>query len=238
VIHRVRFLISVWVLAHAGAAFLHAETAHVHAVPGSVRSEKLSIRGESGQAQVESRALETQVELPSLKTAILDVVVLYDPHSKLFWWNANTVPTVRQIKGVSEMLPRDSVIFLTKASFVFFWNGWASGGHIFIRESKEQFSSLDEGQAHVFQVLEDRRGDIDEGKFLHSYKEVVFQGLERDFLYSKGDIAGPRRGPRLRDVTRVGNNWRIVEDSPNGGQAVITLNDAYEVLSTNVEPAK
>jgi len=36
----------------------------------------------------------------------------------------------------------------------------------------------------------------------------------------------------------VGNEWHIVEDGPNGGSAVIVLNDKYEVLSVKVEPAK
>jgi hypothetical protein len=65
---------------------------------------------------------------------------------------------------------------------------------------------------------------------------VQFPSLDRDFLFRK-NIANPV-GPTLNSVNRVGNEWHIVEDGPNGGSAVIALNDKYEVLSVKVESAK
>ncbi|HWY21204.1 MAG TPA: hypothetical protein VNX26_08290 [Candidatus Acidoferrum sp.] len=137
---------------------------------------------------------------------------------------------------MSALLPHDSVICLTDSKFVLFWNGWVSTGHILIRESAERYSSLDKGLARVLLALEGWRGDIEAGKFLHEYKEVQFQGLDRDFLFAR-NVAN-RVGPRLSDVKRVGNEWHIVEDGPNGGSALIVLDDKYDFIRTTLLPFK
>ena len=230
---RLLFFVSLLSFAVAREAFSFNEP-HVQVISNSMKSSIFEISNESGKVPVEFRAVHVRLELPNLETAIMDVTMLHDSRSKLFWWQADPVPAIQQGLDVSPSLPRDSVIFLTASKFVMFWNGWVSGDHILVRESNEHYSTLDEGEAHVLHALEGRRGDIEAGMFLHQYKEVRFEGLDRGFLYRK-NVAN-LIGPKLREVTRAGNNWRIVEDGPNGGSAVIILSDTYEVVSTNVQP--
>ena len=129
------------------------------------------------------------------------------------------------------MLPHNSLIFLTRSKFVMFWNGWGSAARILIRESSEHYSSLDEGQTNVFHVLGDKREDLQAGRFLHEYKEVAFLGLGRDFIDSKYETIN--RGLKLKDVSRAGARWQIIEEGPNGGSATIALDEKYQVIKTN-----
>ena len=130
----------------------------------------------------------------------------------------------------------NSIICLTTSKFVLFWNGWTSGGRILIRESAERYPSFEKGLQHVLLAIAGKRDDIEAGKFIHAYKEVQFSELNRDFLFAR-NVAN-RVGPTLREVRRVANEWHIVEDGPNGGSAVIVLNDQYQVLKTTILPSK
>lgn len=237
---QLRFPVGATLIFLVSALPLSCQQAHVHLIPASTRSGTFDVREESAKVPMQLRELEVGIELPSHETVRWFVSMLYDPGTRLFWWHTDSVDfaAARRKTGLPATLPSNSVICFTKSRFILFWNGWASGGRILIRESTEHYSSLDEGQAYVLHVLEERRGDIEAGRFLFNYKEVVFPGLDGDFLYSRGDTAGPRMGPKLRDVTRVGNDWQIVEDGPNGGSAIIILNDTYQVVSVKVEPAK
>ena len=212
------------------------ESSHAEIVLDSVKSATFEVRSELGHTRVESRVLQVRVELPNDTSSILDVSMLYDSQSKLFWWQADPTPSIHQSKDISQTLPPNSLIFLTGSKFVMFWNGWGSAGRILVRESCERQLSMNEGQLEVLRVLEERRGDIQAGKFLHEYKEIPFTGLDRDFIVSK--YAAINRGLKLRDVSRVSNNWQIVEDGPNGGSAVIMLNDRYDIASVKVQSAK
>ena len=215
-----------------GVAFRFPESSYAEIVPDSVKSATFDVRNELGHTRVESRVLQARVELPNDTSSILDVSMLYDSDSKLFWWQADPVPSIHQPKDISHTLPRNSLIFLTGSKFVMFWNGGGSSARILVRESCERHLSMNEGQVEVLRVLEERRGDIQAGKFLHEYKEIPFTGLDRDFIVSK--YTAINRGLKLRDVSRVSNNWQIVEDGPNGGSAAIMLNNKYKVLSVKV----
>jgi len=81
------------------------------------------IKNLSGKTPVESRVLQVKVELSNHNAAILNVLMLYDPHSKLFWWQADPIPSIHQATSISQMLPHNSLIFLTRSIFVMFWNG-------------------------------------------------------------------------------------------------------------------
>jgi hypothetical protein len=227
------------VLASAALVFCGVESTfaepspqHVRASSDSVKSVAVEVQKGSGKVSVESRVLPVQIELPSQKTVPEIVLMFYDPGSKAFWWEER-LPLE---PALGTLLPRNSVMFLSDSKFILFWNGWVSGDSVFVLESTEHYSSLNEGQAHVLQELEARRDDIQAGRFLHRYKETKPFGLDRAFLYKK-NVANAI-GPTLRDVKRVGDEWHIVEDGPNGGSALIVLNDQYEVVSTTMLPSK
>jgi hypothetical protein len=222
----------------AGSQLLHSLTAPVRIVPESVRSGKFEVRKGAHKIHPESREAEVEIKLSKEKTVTWYVSMLYDPQTRLFWWNSDSLAaaSARRNLGIPALLPRDGVICLTDSKFVMFWNGWVGGGSIFIRESSEQYSSMDEGQSHVLQVLEARRPDIEAGKLLYHYKEVKFPGLNKDFLYKK--YVANAIGPTLKDVAQVGDEWHVVEDGPNGGSALIVLSNKYEVLKTTILPSK
>ena len=210
--------------------------ASVRVVPGSAKSGNFEVTKGTDKVRVESREIEVEIRLTK-ETVTWYVSMLYDAKTKLLWWNSDSIAaaSARRNLGVPALLPRGSRVCLTDSKFVLFWNGWVAGDSVFIRESSEQFSSFDEGQAHVLEVIKARRGEIEAGQFVHQYKEVKFPGLSKDFLYKK--YVANAIGPELRDVTQIGDEWRIVEDGPNGGSATIVLNDKYEVQSVKVQPA-
>lgn len=156
--------------------------------------------------------------------------MFFDTRSKAFWWEDRLPLEVTS----GRLLPKNSVMFLTDSKFILFWNGWIPNSYILILQSSEHVSSLDEGQDRVLRVLEDRRGDIESGKFLHKYEKVQFPGLDQDFLCAKDSAFCA--GPTLEDVKRVGGEWLVYEDGPNGGTAIITLNDQYEVVKATILP--
>jgi len=181
-----------------------------------VNSATVKVKKGVDEVPVMSRELEVKIKLSNGQTATRYLSMLYDPVNGLFWWNTDSpeATAARRKLGMPVFLPRDSIICLTDSRFVLFWNGWVSTGHILIRESDERYPSLNEGLTHVLVALEGRRGDVEAGKFLHEYKEVQFQGLDRDFLFAK-NVAN-LIGPTLKEVRRVGNAWQITEAGPNG----------------------
>ena len=225
-------ILACFLIAREGSAISEP---HVKVIHDSMKSSAYEVSSGSGRTSVKARAVQVEVVLPKGENTILNVSMLYDAPSKLFWWQAEPGPAVQQPVDISQLLPQNSVFFLTASKFVMFWNGWVSADRILVRESAEHYSTFDEGQSHVLHVLEERRGDIEAGMFLQEYKEIKFEGLDRDFIFRK-NVAN-LVGPKLREVKHVGNNWRIVEDGPNGGSAVITLSETYQVLSTDVQPA-
>ena len=138
----------------------YAKPSRVEVAPQSVKSATFDVRSELGHSRVQSRVLQVRVELPNDTSSILDVSMLYDSQSKLFWWQADPVPAIHQPKDISQTLPHNSVIFLTGSKFVMFWNGWGSAARILVRESSERYLSMSKGQAEVLRVLEERRADI------------------------------------------------------------------------------
>lgn len=200
---------------------------HVKLVPESVKSSTFEVQTESEKVRVERRILDVQMETANHQTVTENVLMFYDPGSKLFWW-AHSLPLQHQ------PVPKDAVMFLTNSKFIMFWNGWISTGKMVILESSERASTMDEGQEKALRTLEDRHADVEGGKFLQEYKHIDLT-LDSDFLFKK-NVAN-LIGPALRAVSRVGSKWQIVEDGPNGDSAIIALNDKYEVQSVKVQHA-
>jgi hypothetical protein len=215
------------------APFISAQATSVQVLPQSIESGAFEVMKGTGKVPVESRELQTRIELASCKTETLHISMLYDPASKLFWWNSDAVAAaeVRRQLAIPSLLPRDSVMCLTNSRFVLFWNGDFSGAHIFVRESREHYLSLDEGQAHVLRALHERPD------FVWDYRRIDFSQLPKDFVFSKTE-SSIRIGPKLRAVEQIDAEWHITEDGPNGGSAIIVLNGQYEVVSTTVVPSK
>jgi len=232
-IRRLTFFGVLIIFLFVSASFLAAQATHIEVVPESVESGTFGVRKGSGMATVESREFQVKIELPSQKSETLHASMLYDPRTKAFWWQTDAVAAAaaRRKLSMPALLPHDSVICLTDSKFVLFWNGPRSGGYVFVLESDEHYSSMDEGQAHVLRSLQDRP------EFFYDYKRIQLRGLDKDFLFSKGDTA-IKTGPKLRDVKRVGGEWQITEDGPNGGSALIVLSDQYEVVKTTILPSK
>jgi len=232
-IHRSTILTNVIALVLLGTSSLFPQATTVQIASGSIKSGRFEVKKGREKVPVESRELQARIELPNQKTETLYVSMLYDPHTKLFWWNTDAVAAANARKGggISTLLPRDSVMCLTDSKFVLFWNGEFSGGYVFVLESAEHYLTLDEGQTHVLRVLHDQP------EFIWKDQRINFPGLPRDFLFSKADSA-IRIGPKLKDVTRVGNEWHISEEGPNGGSALIVLSDKYEVIRTTLQPSK
>lgn len=237
-IRQLGFFVYVTLSCFVSVSSLFSQSKQVQITPESVKSRSFDVRKGSDKVLVESREFQVRVELPSHKAAMLHVSMLYDPGSKLFWWYIDSVAaaTARQKLGIPVLFPHHGVIRLTESKFILFWNGEFSGDYIFVLESAEHYSSMDEGQVHLLHMLQGRLGDIDSGKPIHEFKRIEFPGLDKDFLFAKNSAFYV--GPKLKDVKRIGHEWQITEDGPNGGSALIVLNDQYEVIKTTLLPSK
>jgi hypothetical protein len=202
---------------------------HVEIGPSSVKTMAFDVQCDSGKVGVERRVLDVRIETDKHGTVTENVLIFYDPRTKLFWWE-NSLPLQHQL------LPKNAVMCLTSSRLVMFWNGWVSTGQILVLESSDHATSLDEGQDRVLQLLEGRRADIEAGKFIRQQKRVEFPSLDRDFLFKKG--VANLVGPTLREVQRVGNEWHIIEDGPNGGSALIVFDNQYNLLKTTILPSE
>jgi hypothetical protein len=238
VIRQLTFFVSVMSVFLVSAASCFSQPTHVHVVPESVKSGSFEVRKGSGEVSVESRELQIRIELPSHRTETLDVSMLYDPGTKLFWWHVGSVEAaaVRRNPDTPVLLLPNSVICLTDSKFVLFWNGQGSGSYIFVFELAEHYSSLDEGQTRLLHMFEDRRNDIDSDKFIEEYKRIFIKDMDKYF--PRDTHSAINIGPMLRDVRRVGDDWQIIEDGHYGGTALIVLNDKYEVVKTTLMPSK
>jgi len=139
------------------ASLLFSQATNVQVVPGSLKSGVFEVKKGAGKVPVESREFQVNIALPNNKNEMLYVSLLYDPHTKLFWWYTDSVAaaSARQKLGAPMLIPYDSALCLTDSKFVLFWNGPFSGDNIFILDSSEHYSSFDEGQAHFLRMLQD-----------------------------------------------------------------------------------
>lgn len=206
------------------------QTAHVHIVARSAEPERVHLVQNGQKVDLQSQEAQVSVIFPTGKAGLLDVLTLWDPQSKLFWWTYQFSDPAHP-GGIRERFLADSAVYLMKTKLVSFRGG------IFmeVTESSERCASLGEGLAHVLAVLEEKRAKVEAGDVGGSLLINLGRSLDASFVHLRGNAA-PYPQPKMRQVTRVDGQWRVVLDGPNGDSAVVLLDDKYEVISAKVLP--
>src|SRR5882762_2196717 len=209
-------------------SFLTAQTAHVAEVDGSAVSKPIEFSQDGRRIRIEMKDVQGRISAPSGTASVVEVLALYDPHSKLFWWTHQYGDQAHPGELARRFLA-ESVVYLSSTELVAFRGG------LFLRitPSSQPYPSLRDGLLHVFTVLDERRTKMEQewadGSILVNLGKV----LSPSFIHLRNSSA-PFPLPKLRTVTRSGNQWRIVLDGPNGDSAIVTLNEKYAATRSEV----
>jgi hypothetical protein len=205
----------------------------VQIMDGTVQSKSVQLLIDGKPVQVELRKARVAIRFPSGNTGQADVTMLYEPQSRLFWWDYYQVPRLDQPStDIAELLAK-SRFFVTQDSidrFAF------SRPTLRIRQCSEHYSNLDEGQAKTLTEINNNAGEIEKGRW-NWFREInLAKALGFDFMHLKGS-ASPFPEPKLREVTRRDGEWHLTFDGPNKDSAEVVLGDDYQVVSVNRSPA-
>jgi len=207
-------------------ASVRAEAAQVRIVEGSTRSQIAAVPKDGQRPLVELR--EVQVSLSDTARSgseRLDILMLREPRSGLFWWRYQTSESGRP-GGIIERFLRDSITHLTDDRVVYFM---LSTSTLWVSESLERQPSMDAGQASVVAALERDWEAMQAHPAPWFLRVNLISVLDRDFFFLRGS-ASSFPGPKLRGVSRQNGGWRVVLDGPNGDLAAVLLSERFDLL--------
>jgi hypothetical protein len=155
--------------------------------------------------------------------------MLHDPQTGLFLWRYQESDPENP-GGILERFEKDSVVVAQEEKLVEFL---FLGATLWVHESTEKHSTMNEGQAALVSRME-RYGADTQHVALQSYREInLAQALGPDFLHDRNH-ADPSRAPKLHEVSAPGAKWRVVLDGPNGDTAVVSLGEKYQVEGVEI----
>jgi hypothetical protein len=198
---------------------------------GVLEQLRTKINGHS----VEMRKFRSPIQFPSGKTKIVDITMVFETQTGLFWWDYYQPPKPDlSSQSISEMLSRAKFYFGESTIIRFDF----SRPDLRIRRFSGRYSSIEEGQAHAVKEIRSNAADIEKGSWhwFHSINLVTAKALEPDFMMLAGSAAPSQ--PKLREVVRKNGKWLLTFDGPNKDSAEVVLNDAYEVVRVTHFPLK
>jgi len=211
--------------------FIMPRTQHVQIVDGSIRSVPIHLAQNGRNITLEAREVNLRISFTGGRTGQADVLMLYEPRNKLFWWTYENREGVEP-GGITGRFFSESVIYVTQTNIVSF----TGGAFLSVRESTACMPNMEAGQHSVLATIENKWGEIEEGK-LEGYREVnIAKSLDPNFLHLRGSAA-PFPQPKVREVSMTGGQWRLVLDGPNKDAAIVFLDDQYNVVNV-IWPAK
>ncbi len=207
-----------------------AQAANVHIVDGSTRTKTVHAF-EAGQ-RIEIPSVEMQAEIAAHGggSAKADILLIYEPKSGFALWRYQESDPENP-GGITERFEQDSVVVAQDERLMEFQ---LIGSSLWLRESKEKFSTMGDAQRAMLTRIE-RFGTSAAALMLQSFHEVnLSEALDVDFLYER-DNPHPARSARIREVSPAGSQWRVVLDGPNGDAVEVTLGENLTVKA--VDPA-
>jgi len=201
----------------------------VRVTKGSTQKQSRLVTKEGLSAQIEQRSFQASIAIPgSTKPHQIDVVMLYDPGSGLFWWHYLLVEPGQT--GEADRFVANSTFNILGPRLVCFT---FRAGSLWVGESTAHYSSLPEGQSKVMDTIRNRSGEISSGTLSVFHKVDLGRTLPFTFYELNGN-SNPLIQPKLRAVSRLNGEWRLILDGPNGDSAIVQLNDKYEETGSKV----
>jgi hypothetical protein len=214
-------------------ANLSSQSPSTHLVPGTIEMKQVPILKDGHRARAVVRKMEISVVSSDGKTMRADVIMVYEPISRLFWWQYQALESEEPRTDIAKSLS-DYVVYIAKDKIYGFS---FSRPFLWVRESEKQVSNLDQGQEEVLADVKKNADKIAAQTATWAHPVNVGAAMGPGFL-SLDHSASLFPQPRLRTVSRVKDQWHLIFDGPNKDSAEIVLSDDYKVVSTTHFPAK
>jgi hypothetical protein len=230
-------------------------TSHVRLMPETGITVPAPALENNQPAKIELHYSQARITFPDGQIGRLRLFMLYDPSSRLFWWDSRLLTRTEPDPSAET----DAKQFLSYSSF-HIANGRIVNFSIgTAQESTERYPSFRAAQTHLLSVLERMRGNIQSWLGL-PYRELDTRGIPRDFFALCGHAEGPKIA--LTRVERIGGLWQLTLSGETNilyyttphstGEAVapppfalglgypvhatLSLNDNYETVSVRLSP--
>jgi hypothetical protein len=201
-----------------------AQAANVHIVDGSTCAKTVHIFEAGQRIEIPSVEMQAEIAAPGGGSAKADILLIYEPKSGLALWRYQASDPENP-GGITERFEQDSVVVAQNERLMEFQ---LIGSSLWLRESKEKFSTMGDAQRAMLTRIE-RFGTTAAALMLQSFHEVnLSDALDVDFLHER-DNPHPARRARIREASRSGSDWRVVLDGPNGDAVEVTLDETLTV---------
>jgi hypothetical protein len=108
------------------------------------------------------------------------------------------------------------------------------GRFLSIRPSTERAASLAEGMKAARAALERSAREVQAGT-KEWFTNVDVSDLGREFFLRDANAA-TLEPPVIKSVARAGGRWAVTLTGPNGGTAIVTLDDGYSLVEVRRQP--
>lgn len=188
---------------------------------GRVGTSSIQVHSPRGPLTAETAECSLMVAWDSF----CEVVVVYEPNTRLFWWSYERVkfgaPT-----GIFQRLRDSTVLYLASGKLVSFAIVPSSG--LAVRESTEHAKSLHAALDRAVKSVQESRDVIDRGGLSSGFTVVDLSSLGLEFLMPPGSAATTDL-PRIVSVAFASGRWEVVMEGQSRDQVIVTLDESYRL---------
>jgi hypothetical protein len=160
------------------ASLLTVQAAHVDEVEGSAVLKHIELSQDGRRITLEMKDVQIKISVPCGSPSIVEVLALYDPQSKLFWWTHEYSDSAHPGE-LAKRFFAESVVYLTDTELVAFRGGLLMR----ITPSSEHYPSLQKGLLHVLAVVDDKRTKMEKERADGSILVNIGKGLSPSFIH-------------------------------------------------------
>jgi hypothetical protein len=205
----------------------------VQVVEGSTRSKSVHLVQGKRTINIETEEFKVKALDGSRNERLNRVLLLYQKESHLCWWNVSNAQNDESASGrpVIDGLLDSSLLYVAEDEVVNV--RWLpSPPRLWIVKGR-YCSSIQDARAQAVATLGDRQR-LRNWSSEVSRELELWRALPDDFFQLKNS-ASPSE-PKLRELTKSGEQWQVTLVGPNGDTAVVLLNNKFELVSAKVLP--
>lgn len=195
-------------------------------IEGRIQSSSMQVMKNGQPVQLDLQDIHVTKLASESKSGKAEVILLHEPRSGLFWWTYQMLDPTQSSEGIAAF-QSTFIICITEAKIVVFN---FSKPFVWVRESTEHYSTIEEGRNGVLATLKKTSKEIESGSVEWFRGTNVAKAVGNDFLNLKGS-ASPFPGPKLREVIRKNGQWHLTLDGPNKDSAEVVLGEDYQLIS-------
>lgn len=198
-----------------------------------VQSETKQINMGVKNVQVTLQQTRIKIQHSSSRTDTADLFLIYEPQSRLFWWQYQMIYPNSPTSTIEGSLS-DLALYINGGKIVAFT---LSSGHVWVRESTERCSNIAEGQERALAIVARKKREIETGEIEWFRGISIAKAVGLDFFRLK-NTASPYPEPKIKEVSIKEGMWRLLLEGPNKDSAEILLGPNYSLISATRLPGK